>query len=610
MNRTDIIQTVIDKINAKKYLEIGISSSENWKKIRCENKVSVDPEILANADYVLTSDKFFEQNQETFDVVFVDGLHHADQVKADILNSLAVLTPGGYIICHDINPIKEQHQLIPFSSGTWNGDCWKAFVELRSERDDLDMYTVDTDHGCGVIVRGKSKKLKIESDLTYQNLEKNRAEWLNLISIDNFKKKIAKPALTDLLEQYIKSPNNPTTNWNLALHYDEIGQLASAVSYYIRTAERATDDLLKYECLIRAAMCFERQGTRKFTVKGMLQHAVAIQPKRPEGHYLLSKFYETEVHSDGRWLDSYLSSSIALEVCNFDDLQPLKTAIDYPGKYALMFQKAHTAWWCGLCDESKEIFLDLHNNYSMSNTFTEATYNNLTILNALPVSTTNMYSSEKLNRIKYKFNNIEKIQHNYSEAYQDMFVLTLLNGKQNGTYLEIGAGHSSEGNNTYLLETQFGWKGLAVDFNEICVDYHLRYRSNPCVLKDATTMDYEKFLTEFKFGDTIDYLQLDCDPPEVTYQVLQKIPFDKFKFAIITFEHDLYASNDPAVKNSAREYLRSNGYVLMSNNIAVDLFKPYEDWYVHPDLVDLQKFNNLIKIDTDSMTAEQYLLNE
>jgi hypothetical protein len=35
-----------------------------------------------------------------------------------------------------------------------------------------------------------------------------------------------------------------------------------------------------------------------------------------------------------------------------------------------------------------------------------------------------------------------------------------------------------------------------------------------------------------------DYLQLDCDPPSVTYDILTKIPFDEHKFAVITYEHD------------------------------------------------------------------------
>ena len=79
MTRTDIIQLLIDKIKAKSYLEIGVSGGENFQTIRCENKVGVDPELTSPATIFLTSDEFFKQNKDTFDVIFVDGLHHADQ---------------------------------------------------------------------------------------------------------------------------------------------------------------------------------------------------------------------------------------------------------------------------------------------------------------------------------------------------------------------------------------------------------------------------------------------------------------------------------------------------------------------------------------------------
>ena len=71
----------------------------------------------------------------------------------------------------------------------WNGDCWKAWVKLRS-RGDLNMFVVDTDFGCGVISFGEQEILDVQKEnLTYFNLQKNRKEWLNLISAKEFIKK-------------------------------------------------------------------------------------------------------------------------------------------------------------------------------------------------------------------------------------------------------------------------------------------------------------------------------------------------------------------------------------------------------------------------------------
>lgn len=378
MNRTSIIQSLIDKINATSYLEIGISSGENFNKINCNYKVSVDPESSTFPTFCLTSDEFFEHNQEKFDIIFIDGLHHSEQVYKDIINSLNILNDGGYIICHDMNPQKEEHQIIPFAGGLWNGDCWKAFVKLRQERCDLSLYTIDADYGCSIIQKGNQELLSINEEINYHNFDKNRKEWLNLISVEDFCKKLGFN-IHSLLKNYINNSEDAENNFNLALYYHQIGQTASALSFYLRCAERTDDVLLKYECLIRGSMCFDSQGTRNFTVKGLLLHALTLCPKRPEAYYLMSKFYEKE-NKDGSWNECYTISSIGLQVADLSS-SPLRTNVNYPGDYALLFQKAVSSWWCGLCEESRDLLLDLLENYQMEESFRQKAIDNLKKMN-------------------------------------------------------------------------------------------------------------------------------------------------------------------------------------------------------------------------------------
>jgi len=190
MRRTDIIQGLIDKIGAKAYLEIGMGPGLNFEEIVCEHKICIDPTPTVEVMFSLTSDDFFAQNEETFDVIFIDGLHWSEQVYKDITNSLDILNDGGYIICHDMNPNSEfiQRYPQPKIESEWTGDCWKAWVKLRSERDDLNMSVVDTDYGCGVITIGKQSKVLFKGELTWETLDNNRTELLNLISVEEFKK--------------------------------------------------------------------------------------------------------------------------------------------------------------------------------------------------------------------------------------------------------------------------------------------------------------------------------------------------------------------------------------------------------------------------------------
>jgi tetratricopeptide (TPR) repeat protein len=185
--------------------------------------------------------------------------------------------------------------------------------------------------------------------------------------------------LQTYLNEFVRDPENELNNLNLAKYYHSIGQTASAISYYIRTAERTEDKTLMYACLLSASDCFNSQGCRNNSVKGLIQSAVALNPKRPEGYYLLSRFYEREKN----YHDSYLISSIGLEVSNFD-CESLPLVVDYPGKYGILFERAVSSWWCGLCDDSRKYFLELKNEYwsMMDVSHRKAVMDNLKFLKA------------------------------------------------------------------------------------------------------------------------------------------------------------------------------------------------------------------------------------
>jgi hypothetical protein len=188
MKRTEIINFIINKYNYKSYLEIGVADpNENFHQINIGNKIGVDPNV-SDVNFVMTSDNFFKENNENFDIIFIDGLHESEQVYRDITNSLKVLNDGGTIILHDCNPHSEIIQLVPqIQGGEWTGDCWKAFVKFRQENNKYYTFVIDTDYGVGFIKKSNKKitPLVIDKTITYQNFDENRINWLNLISCDD-----------------------------------------------------------------------------------------------------------------------------------------------------------------------------------------------------------------------------------------------------------------------------------------------------------------------------------------------------------------------------------------------------------------------------------------
>ena len=88
------------------------------------------------------------------------------------------------------------------------------------------------------------------------------------------------------------------------------------------------------------------------------------------------------------------------------------------------------------------------------------------------------------------------------------------------------------------------------DIDENFVNAHNSERKHNCVLKDALKINYERFLLGLDMPNDIDYLQLDCDPPEVTYKILLNMPFETHRFAVITYEHDYYCDETKSFRNN------------------------------------------------------------
>lgn len=195
IKRFDIINYLIKKYNLINYLEIGVFKGENIREIKAIHKDGVDPGLEGytppEVNYPITSDDFFnlikEHDEIKYDIIFIDGLHHADQVEKDIKNSLNHLVKGGFILLHDCNPVSYEAQLIPRQTIAWNGDVWKAFVNFKFNNPLYPCCVIDTDFGVGVIKNsGEKYKMKTKID-NYEYFNSNKKELLNLITWDAFK---------------------------------------------------------------------------------------------------------------------------------------------------------------------------------------------------------------------------------------------------------------------------------------------------------------------------------------------------------------------------------------------------------------------------------------
>jgi len=185
--RWDLIQFLINKYKFQNYLEIGCDKDQSFSKIIIKNKVGVDP--ISGGTIRASSNNFFIKNKNNFDIIFIDGLHHYNQVLTDINNSLNILNNNGFILVHDCLPRTLAQQAVPRYRGSWQGDVWKAIVELRT-KENLDIITCKIDFGVAIIRKKKNQNLlKIDcvdfSKLKFKDYYYNHNKLMNIISYKN-----------------------------------------------------------------------------------------------------------------------------------------------------------------------------------------------------------------------------------------------------------------------------------------------------------------------------------------------------------------------------------------------------------------------------------------
>ncbi len=180
-----------------------------------------------------------------------------------------------------------------------------------------------------------------------------------------------------------------------------------------------------------------------------------------------------------------------------------------------------------------------------------------------------------------------KMIHNLTE--QEQFIINILDKKKNGYYVELGAAHYSNGNNTFSLEKDYDWTGVSFEIVDSMRDEFNANRKNPC-MGDALSFDYIDYFKKNNFPKQIDFLQLDIDAgynnhgrpvgnSHWTLQGLIAVPLNTYRFTLITFEHDanMYWRND-SIRDAQREILDSFGYSLVHRSF-------HEDWWVDSNII-------------------------
>jgi len=199
-----------------------------------------------------------------------------------------------------------------------------------------------------------------------------------------------------------------------------------------------------------------------------------------------------------------------------------------------------------------------------------------------------------------------------SQLRQDLFVLSQLNFKKKGFFVEFGAADGFKLSNTYILEKNFNWKGIISEpakifhkkltLNRHCViekriiwkvsNQNLKFKETS--IPDLSTISkfsnsdnwskrrgkkYKQYnlntislidlLKKYKAPKVIDYLSIDTEGSE--FEILKNFNFSMFTFKIITCEHN-FTKNRQKIFN----LLTQKGFVRKFKNLS-----QFDDWYIN-----------------------------
>ncbi|MGB0262098.1 MAG: class I SAM-dependent methyltransferase [Henriciella sp.] len=175
--RAVVIQSFLDLFKHPEYLEIGVFEGQTFNALRADTKIGVDPkfqfekaafERAGVSLHEVRSDTYFATlatPDQLFDVIFIDGLHTAEQTLRDILNAQLYLKAGGVMIIDDIWPSSyiaairdlETHRRLrsklKIQNPSWMGDVFKLLYFIDSFMQQFTMRLISDTNGQAILWR-------------------------------------------------------------------------------------------------------------------------------------------------------------------------------------------------------------------------------------------------------------------------------------------------------------------------------------------------------------------------------------------------------------------------------------------------------------------------
>ena len=214
---------------------------------------------------------------------------------------------------------------------------------------------------------------------------------------------------------------------------------------------------------------------------------------------------------------------------------------------------------------------------------------------------------------------IQNFNNHNAQVFQDLYVLWKLKNKSHGTFVEIGTGYPTGGNNTWMLESCLDWSGVLVEPNPIFFKSIEKERTSvleKCAIHDKSNIqltltipnnfapdgsikeNYElkiglivnevneisvntisiiDCLKKHQIPNDFDYLSFDTTGNITDIQTIESMLQHQYFPKIITIGH-----NHKSHRHNLCNMLQSYGYIR-----EFDYISRWDDWYYHKSLEEI-----------------------
>ena len=198
--KTDLVHLVSKRLSLTNYLELCTSTTGKcygevmpWRfrssrrlMYNCPDGFDDGYPIdfrIANFD-ISSAVNQLKAGVSKIDICLVDGFHTYDCAIRDLKCAFELLSDGGVLVVHDCLPPSESVMSPTYIPGDWAGVSYRAYLDFVLARNDLDYCTVDTDWGCGIIVKNDNLSFMTSSPSVVRK-SKLASDWFSIHNDDN-----------------------------------------------------------------------------------------------------------------------------------------------------------------------------------------------------------------------------------------------------------------------------------------------------------------------------------------------------------------------------------------------------------------------------------------